>query len=88
MNSQVEDLLRRGQKAGRLSEGANVSPSEVNYIFCSPESLQENRWISVIRNDNFRSSVCAVFVDEAHCVLQWGCGSSPFRSAYASIGNI
>lgn len=91
MDSQVQDLQERGQKAARLSWGEDpqkVPLRDANYVFLSPEAMQERKWVDIMRKDDFRESVCAVFVDEAHCIVQWGMGDSPFRTAYASLGDI
>ena len=91
MESQVENMLHRGLKAARLSsinpESARVI-KELNYVFLSPEALQESKWVSLLREPTFRESVCAVFIDEAHCIVQWGLGSAPFRASYAVLGDI
>lgn len=43
---------------------------------------------ATVRKNEFHRTIHAVFVDEAHRVLQWGHGDSPFRGAYASFGDI
>ena len=53
-----------------LSAGAEVRVSlmETIYLYCSLKSLQKGSWVATIRK-------C-----EAHCVLQWELGDSPFKA--------
>ena len=50
--------------------------------------MRESKWIDIFRQQLFRQSLCAVFIDEAHCIVQWGTGSATFRVAYAMLGDI
>ena len=94
MNSQVQDLRSRCQRAVRLS--SDISKEEesllrkglITYVFSSPESLLEGHWRILLRSEDFTRSVRAVFIDEAHCVEAWGAGVEPFRKRYAELSSL
>ena len=94
MNKQVDDLAERGLSAVRLTNDlasdakSAVVEGRVNYIFASPEMLQERRWRDVFLTTLFQKKLKAVFVDEAHCVEVWGSGKQPFRESYGQIGDL
>ena len=50
------------------SESALKSAS---IIFCSPEVLTKRKWRDVLQGEDVASRVCAVVVDEAHCISKW-----------------
>ena len=40
-------------------------------IYSSPEALLHTKWRKVLENSLVTNRVCAVVVDEAHCVSKW-----------------
>ena len=40
-------------------------------IFSSPEALAYSKWRQALENPVVSSRVCAVIIDEAHCVSKW-----------------
>ncbi len=43
----------------------------VSFIFSSPEALSHTKWREVLEKPPVSSRVCAVVIDEAHCVSKW-----------------
>lgn len=85
MVDQVQTLRNRDINAvivssgGRGREGkvaANLLASEhtlgdASLIFCSPEALIQDKWRDALEKPGLSDRVCAVVVDEAHCVSKW-----------------
>ena len=40
-------------------------------IFSSPEALAYTKWRQVLEHPSVSSRVCAIVIDEAHCVSKW-----------------
>eukprot|EP00794_Sanderia_malayensis_P001823 gene1823-2047_t len=63
-----------------------------NLVFTSPESmLGTSRWRKFLLSESFAQYCVGVVFDEAHCIAQWGFGSSnnsPFRKWYGQVGEI
>ena len=53
-------LLLRSQHSEQLA-----------FIFCSPEALISPKWRVALEKPNISDRVCAVAVDEAHCISKW-----------------
>ncbi|KGX92194.1 ATP-dependent DNA helicase [Pontibacillus halophilus JSM 076056 = DSM 19796] len=53
---------------------------EYTLIYCSPEMLQNDRFMEALRK---RINVSLFVVDEAHCISQWG---HEFRTDYLKLG--
>ncbi|KAJ7847717.1 hypothetical protein B0H14DRAFT_3675066 [Mycena olivaceomarginata] len=63
-----------------------IVAGEWQIVMLSPEMLLSRRFIDgVLRKPAFGSRCLSVFIDEAHCVSNWG---AAFRKKYASIGLI
>ena len=83
MVDQVQSLLNKGVKAVILSSGgregtvpASLLATEdtlgnASLVFCSPEALVQNKWRDALDQASLSTRICAVVVDEAHCVSKW-----------------
>ena len=47
------------------------SVCKASFIFSSPEALLCSKWRAVLDNPLVSNRVCAVVIDEAHCVSKW-----------------
>lgn len=91
MESQVDDLRRRGQSAARLTQSMNRSSDfdeAVRYVFAAPEGLDEPSGKALLLEGKYSDRLRAIFFDEAHCVEAWGSGKNPFRQQYSKLANI
>ena len=82
MADQIKSLRDSGVKAVVISSGSNdtftsdfiASESTLrtaSLIFCSPEALISPKWQVALEKPNISDRVCAVAVDEAHCISKW-----------------
>ena len=83
MVDQVQSLQDKDVKAAIPTSGGRegtVPPAllateetlgSASLLFCSPEALVQNKWRDVLDNASVSERVCAVVVDEAHCVSKW-----------------
>jgi ATP-dependent DNA helicase RecQ len=91
METQVDDLCRRGQNAVRLVHTLSVEEcvaESVRYVFVAPEALEEPRWKELLRQDSFSGRLKGIFIDEAHCIETWGSGKFPFRREYSKLATL
>src|SRR6267154_4930603 len=52
-------------------------------ILTSPEMcLEHGAFREILTDENFSKNICAIIVDEAHCISQWG---GDFRKLYALL---
>ena len=58
---------------------------DYKYLFCHPEDILRKEICDVLCTDVWQESVSHVFVDEAHCIVQWG---YEFRPDYKNIGKL
>ena len=79
MEDQVESCTRRGIKAVAVT---SEEESRKNYgdvvnglyqiVYISPEMIiGTQKWRTTLQDDLYQSKLCAVVVDEAHCVKKW-----------------
>lgn len=84
MVDQVRTLRRRNIEAVVISSSSQdntlvdrefrateSSVAKASLIFSSPESLLQRKWREVLENPLVSSRVCALVIDEAHCVSKW-----------------
>ena len=80
----VRNLRKNGAQAVIISGGSRESsvmdkeclPTEssftsASHIFSTPQALAHTKWREALENPLMFSRVCAVEVDEAHCVSKW-----------------
>ncbi len=67
-------IMSSGGREGRVA--ADLLATEDNLtraslVFCSPEALVQDKWRDILEKPGLSERVCAVIVDEAHCVSKW-----------------
>ena len=70
----VTAAIVSGSREGRAAEDLLASEDTLgsaSLVFCSPEALTLDRWRDVLEKQSVSERVCAVVVDEAHCVSKW-----------------
>ncbi|KIO28654.1 hypothetical protein M407DRAFT_43689, partial [Tulasnella calospora MUT 4182] len=64
----------------------NIRKGRYEIVLTSPEMVLGNaHFQALIASSKFSSHITRVFVDECHCISQWGAN---FRLAYAYLGRI
>ena len=92
MKDQVENLKKRGIKAGAIYSGLSNHEIEsllsncaygdtIKFLYVSPERLKTDLFINYLQ----RMKVSMFAIDEAHCISQWG---YDFRPPYLQIAEI
>ena len=83
MVDQVQSLRSKNVRAVIISSGGREGKvakdllatedtlDSASLVFCSPESLLEDKWRDTLEKPGISGRVCAVVVDEAHCVSKW-----------------
>jgi DNA topoisomerase-3 len=89
IEDQVQRLLSRGVKAGRIHSGRSREQSretfrlylrgELEFLFIAPERLGVQGFAEMLRSH----PPSLIAVDEAHCISQWG---HDFRPDYRLVG--
>ncbi len=89
MEDQLFNLHDVGLDCAVTISSGNVAPTSVitdnaiTLIYVSPERLQMQSFRDSVDTIQISSRICAVAIDEAHCVSEWG---HDFRTAYLNIG--
>lgn len=89
MQDQIENLKQCGIECAVAVHSNNrdvydiINDSSNVMIYISPERLQLKSFRDSLNSMQVNSKVCAVAIDEAHCVSEWG---HDFRTAYLNIG--
>ena len=65
---EIDKILRKARKG------------ELNFLYVTPERLQNHAFIEAIQHSN----IFMIVVDECHCITEWG---YTFRDAYLHIGD-
>ena len=91
MKDQVENLEKRGIKAGMISSSMKSEEvdlllnrcidGDLQFLYVSPERLKTERFLNALNKMNLG----LIAVDEAHCISQWG---YDFRPSYLQIAEI
>ncbi|XP_022791375.1 mediator of RNA polymerase II transcription subunit 34-like isoform X1 [Stylophora pistillata] len=68
----------------------DVEAGKYSLVYGTPESwLDNDRWRSMLTNKVYSEKLCAIAVDEAHVIRQWGTSSTNdhavFRECYARL---
>lgn len=70
IQDQVTDFTKRKLHCLTLPNGS-LSLSKASYIFTSPEALLQCIHTHIRNDEEFQSRLCAVVVDESHCIVKW-----------------
>ena len=62
----ISSVSRQSMDEEFLTNEENLRSSSL--IYSSPEALLHTKWIKVLKKSLVTDRVCAVVVDEAHCV--------------------
>ena len=84
MVDQVRSLKRKGIHAVVISSNSSENSvvdrefratennlTTASHVFSSPEALTHTKWREALENPLVSNCVCAVAIDEAHCVSKW-----------------
>ncbi|CAH3178253.1 unnamed protein product, partial [Porites evermanni] len=95
IKDQTERLRQVGISCVSLSDVSTQGDIDLveggfySVVYATPESLLKNeRWRRMLSSNLYQQKVCAIAVDEAHVIKQWGTSTSsklaPFRECYES----
>ena len=59
------DVIERGEKE-------NILRGNYNLLFAHPEALLSSKFgRGIVNSVVYQTNVCAVVIDEAHCIIEW-----------------
>ena len=68
-------VISSGSRGGSIVEkelcATEKSLESASLIFSSPEALRNTKWRKALEKPSVSCRVCAIVVDEAHCVSKW-----------------
>ncbi|CAC5423560.1 unnamed protein product [Mytilus coruscus] len=63
----------------------DILKSRYTYILCHPEDILKKEICDILCSDSWQKEITHIFIDEAHCVVQWG---HEFRPDYLKISKL
>jgi ATP-dependent DNA helicase RecQ len=72
----INGVLRKSKRVASLE---SIRHQETEFVFTTPEQLEDPVFISALR----QGSVSLLVIDEAHCISEWG---HDFRPSYSMLG--
>jgi len=90
LNSIIDEQLCRYKDSVHITQNFfddtgntdKLIAGEYTYLIAHPEHLLKKAAFNILRRKDLKKKIGALFVDEAHCVVQWG---QSFRPAYNDI---
>ena len=67
-------IVSSGGRENRIPESlleTEETLMSASLAFCSPESLVQDKWRDILEKPSLSDRVCAIVVDECHCISKW-----------------
>ncbi|XP_063436990.1 uncharacterized protein LOC134718419 [Mytilus trossulus] len=68
-----------------LKSSSDVLNSSYTYLLCHPEDILKKEICDLLCTDSWQKEITHIFIDDAHCVVQWG---HEFRPDYMRIQSV